>query len=330
MNRLKSKMCWAAFQADLHRSLCVSQCRGTAPLRLGFLDVKESSACLAEFFCHLEVIVEKTSPVFQVKTVQQILRNLCLPSCPTATLCDEDKIHRQLRLTSSLKDTMQVTFGSLDMAQNYEIIDRPLPSMRFGVQRSHVPWDLPTVRGLHKIPGWVTASIRHLVPVYWDQATSAKALEISRGEWSASHTPNADTREVLWLQELLTVVNVVQVAPSAQGAFAADSAGAPQAHAGPSWAKNPDGGLDGSGGRCPELDDEGSAARILARWAGPPMSTFAAAGFGRGARYTGWIGWVNRMTSSSSDDETSRFTTSSSASPPIKSCSDSSDRVGDQ
>ena len=37
-----------------------------------------------------------------------------------------------------------------------------------------------------------------------------------------------------------------------------------------------------------------------------------------------------RVTSSPSDDETSRFTTSSSASPPIKSCSDSSDRVGDQ
>jgi len=33
------------------------------------------------------------------------------------------------------------------------------------------------------------------------------------------------------------VVNVVQVAPSAQGAFAADSVGAPQAHVGPSEPK---------------------------------------------------------------------------------------------
>ena len=84
---------------------------------------------------------------------------------------------------------------------------------------------------------------------------------------------------------------VVALHASIPGKPGACDARRPPGSRGPSWARNPGGGLDGKGGRCPELDDEGSAARILARWAGPPMS---ATGFGRGARYTGWIVWVNR------------------------------------
>ena len=125
------------------------------------------------------------------------------------------------------------------------------------------------------------------------------------------------------------MVNVVQVAPSAQGAFAADLVGAPQAHVGPSEPKTLVVALmaqvaaaQNSMMKDPLQESSHDVDRQC------PPSQLQALDVEQDTQVE--LAELIRVTSSPSDDETSRFTTSSSASPPIKSCSDSSDRVGDQ
>ena len=322
-NRLKPKMCWAAFHADLQRSECVSQCRGTAPLRLGFLTWKRVPPASQNS--------SATSRLSSKRQARSLKSRLCNKFCATSVFPPAPQ--RRSEIDEFLEGHDASYFRIFRYGS--ELWDNQLVSFVDALWRTKKPRPLGLAHCLRpsqnswlsngKYPSLGASLLRS-----GDQCKSALAPGKLREE--NEQRPHAKRVHQGGLVNSRTVVvNIVQVAPSAQGAFAADLVGAPQARVGPSEPKkNPDGGLDGSGGRCPQLDDEGSAARILARWAGPPMSTFAAARFGRGARYTGWIGWVNRMTSSPSDDETSRFTTSSSASPPIKPCSDSSDRVGDQ